>query len=304
MYEDRYFILVANGPLSGRNEFFDILSASIYCGSIHTHQVMVVCQFIWRYQMICKADGAKKPFVKTWWVLIPIAWCFAQAFNTFYLFALTNQPGTVTRKGRQILERTGWEPGTQAFPGMGHREFEAKQRFRATFTRRCTMASIVTLCGGYVVIIWCQYKIIKFFRRSGTSYLESTRRIHAEVNRAMVALAVTPLLTSMGPTLILLTCMIVDFSAGPITVYMSVGMSLIVLVNPTTTIYFVRQYRKATIAKFQPFMRHVTKITQIRIRIYAVTPSAIDTKSLKDLTGNSTSSARPSTDQRSTGSAR
>ncbi|KAH7694660.1 hypothetical protein AAVH_38289 [Aphelenchoides avenae] len=109
---------------------------------------------------------------------------------------------------------------------------------------------MITLLGGYGIVVWCQYKIIGHMQRHGKSIRESTRRTHADINRAMIALALSPLLTSMGPTLILVGCMVVDFSPGAITVYLSLGMSMITLVNPITTIYFVRPYRDAVISMF------------------------------------------------------
>ncbi|KAH7721200.1 7TM GPCR protein [Aphelenchoides avenae] len=267
LYEDGYFILVANGFVSKRNELFDIICASLYCGMIHAHAVMVVVQFIWRYQIICRADSEKPPFVKSWWVLVPIAWCVLQASNTFYLFS-SNQPGVVEVTGRQLLERVGWQPGTQAFPGMGHRSNIH------TALHHCFY--MVTLCGGYGIVIWCQFQIIKFLHRNGKAFHENTRRTHAEVNRAMVTMAITPLLTSMGPTLILVICMIIDYSPGAITVYFSVGMSMITIVNPITTIYFVRAYRHEICEMLKcPLKRRPTSQT-LPAQTFAAPPSTME----------------------------
>ncbi|KAH7702386.1 STR-94 protein, partial [Aphelenchoides avenae] len=239
LFEEGYIILVADGFFHGRNAIFDFVCVAVYCGMIHANAVLVVVQFIWRYQLICQQGIATKPFVKTWRVMIPLSWSVLQALNTFYLFALSTDPVVSQVVGRRILERVGWHPGTTAFPGMGH--------FSNIHTALHHCFYTVTLCGGYVTVVWCQYKIFKYMQRHGKSIRESTRRAHVEVNRAMVALAVSPLITSMGPSLIILGCVVLGFSAGPIMVYLSVGMSLITVANPLTTIYFVRSYRKAIV---------------------------------------------------------
>lgn len=56
-----------------------------------------------------------------------------------------------------------------------------------------------------------------------------------------------PLLTSMGPILILLACMFIQFSPGAFGVYMGLGMSLITLVNPITTLLLIRPLRRAAL---------------------------------------------------------
>lgn len=56
LYDDGYFILVANGYWSKQNQLFDIICASTFCGMIHAHAVVVVVQFVWRYQIICRAE--------------------------------------------------------------------------------------------------------------------------------------------------------------------------------------------------------------------------------------------------------
>ncbi|KAH7699261.1 STR-94 protein, partial [Aphelenchoides avenae] len=236
LYEQGYFILVADGFFHGKNAIFDFVCVAAYCGMIHANCVMVVVQFIWRYQLVCRADSGNPVFVKTWWVIIPIVWSLLQAANTFYLFAF-NDPHVSGVIGRQILEKVGWHPGTTAYPGMGH--------LTNIHTAIHHIFYMVTLSGGYGIVVWCQYKIIKHMHRHGKSIRESTRRAHAEINRAMVALAIAPLLTSMGPTLILVTCMVIDFSPGAITVYLSLGMTMITMMNPLTTIYFVRPFRES-----------------------------------------------------------
>lgn len=52
----------------------------------------------------------------------------------------------------------------------------------------------------YAVIIFCQYRVIRKLNLLGSSMRKSTQRIHADINKALVALAICPLLTAVGPT--------------------------------------------------------------------------------------------------------
>ncbi|KAH7705878.1 hypothetical protein AAVH_26900 [Aphelenchoides avenae] len=52
----------------------------------------------------------------------------------------------------------------------------------------------------YAIIIFCQYRVIRKLNALGASMRKSTQRIHADINKALVALAICPLLTAVGPT--------------------------------------------------------------------------------------------------------
>lgn len=56
LYEDGYFILVADGFFHGRNAVFDFFCVATYCGLIHANCVIVIVQFAWRYQLICQSE--------------------------------------------------------------------------------------------------------------------------------------------------------------------------------------------------------------------------------------------------------
>ncbi|KAH7722480.1 hypothetical protein AAVH_10006 [Aphelenchoides avenae] len=94
----------------------------------------------------------------------------------------------------------------------------------------------------YVVIITCQIRVIRFMRSMGVPTHCATRRAHTEINRALVALAVTPLL-GIIPTGIMISTAALGINNGPISAYMSIGMTIITLVNPLVAILFIRPYR-------------------------------------------------------------
>lgn len=42
----------------------------------------------------------------------------------------------------------------------------------------------------------------------------------------------------------MMSATVVEINLGPITAYLSIGMTIITLANPTTAIYFIRPYRE------------------------------------------------------------
>ncbi|KAH7713632.1 hypothetical protein AAVH_18999 [Aphelenchoides avenae] len=41
--------------------------------------------------------------------------------------------------------------------------------------------------GGYLLMIWCEWKIVTHLRRLGSSIHETTKSMHADVHRALIA---------------------------------------------------------------------------------------------------------------------
>lgn len=50
------------------------------------------------------------------------------------------------------------------------------------------MMYLISSAGGYAIIVYSQVGVVKYLKRHGTSMRESTRKTHAEVNRALIAL--------------------------------------------------------------------------------------------------------------------
>ncbi|KAI1697826.1 serpentine type 7TM GPCR chemoreceptor srd domain-containing protein [Ditylenchus destructor] len=108
-----------------------------------------------------------------------------------------------------------------------------------------------TIVGGYSIILWCEYKIIKELGEFGDNMRESTRQLHAEVHRALIALAVAPLFVLFIPVMFFITMIIIQAAPGPITAFMCSVCTLITLANPITTICIVKPYRRAFLKIFR-----------------------------------------------------
>ncbi|KAH7703465.1 hypothetical protein AAVH_29360 [Aphelenchoides avenae] len=100
---------------------------------------------------------------------------------------------------------------------------------------------------GYMAIIWCQLEAMKYLKRYGQAFRESTQRAHREFNRALIVLALTPL-ASLLPSGLMCGANLVGTSFGPISVFVTIGMTSITLVNPIATIAIIKPYRHALLA--------------------------------------------------------
>ncbi|KAH7725756.1 CRE-STR-90 protein [Aphelenchoides avenae] len=231
-------IIVANGFLATKNELFDHICVAIYCASIHTSMVIVVVQFFCRYQKVCRADDSKRSSLIWQFAVVAVLYCVTQATDATFTFVIG-----ATEEIRQLAleimhENYGMTFANDAapYPMMSHYT-EWKSIIHHFFY-------LASSAGGYTLVIWCQSQIISFTSQHGSSYRASTRRLNQDVNRALVALAITPLISLMGPSFFYITQIMLDIR-NPCTAFLSLFMSLITLVNPVTTIFFVRPYRNA-----------------------------------------------------------
>ncbi|KAH7695393.1 hypothetical protein AAVH_37548, partial [Aphelenchoides avenae] len=110
----------------------------------------------------------------------------------------------------------------------------------------CGMFSL-TAVGSYSIVVWTEWKIMKFLGNAGDGMIEATRRMHAEVHRALIATALSPLL-ACAPVIFFVTCFVLKVSPGPITAFIISVYNMIALVNPIMQIYFVRSYREAVLS--------------------------------------------------------
>ncbi|KAH7716495.1 Protein STR-14 [Aphelenchoides avenae] len=233
-------ILVSNGFFAGRSPTMDHVGLAIYCASLHSSIVCVVAQFFMRYRSMCHATDPKTPALIAQFVAIAALYCVTQATDATFTFAFGHSVEMRQTALSIIRQNYKWEfeAGREPYPTLSHYT-EAKTLIHHVFyTISCT--------GGYTLVIWCQSRIAAYLSRHGESFNPATRKTHQGVNRALVALAITPLISLMGPTFAYIAQVMLDFNA-PCMSYVSSFMSMITLVNPLTTMYFVPAYRKAVL---------------------------------------------------------
>ncbi|KAI1693625.1 serpentine type 7TM GPCR chemoreceptor srd domain-containing protein [Ditylenchus destructor] len=104
-----------------------------------------------------------------------------------------------------------------------------------------------TCTASIFIVIWCEKKIVKNVSQFGQATHSNTRRMHKEFHRALLAMAICPLITTTIP--VFYFCVTIGFSLcpGQISAIMTSGTTCITLFNPLTTIICFRCYRKITV---------------------------------------------------------
>ncbi|KAH7702104.1 Protein STR-14 [Aphelenchoides avenae] len=251
-------ILVSNGFFAGRSSMMDHVGLAVYCGSLHSSIVCVVVQFFLRYRSICYSNDPKTPTLIWQFIIFAVLYCITQATDATFTFA-TGHTEEMRRTALEIIQdhyKWQFEDGKLPYPTLSHYTETKTLIHHLFYTVSCT--------GGYTLVIWCQSQIGSYLMRHGSSFRESTRKMHQDVNRALVALAITPLVSLMGPTFGYIAQVVLDFDA-PCTSYVSSVMSMITLVNPLTTMFFVRSYRNAIvrIVSRQDALSSVYSVTKV-----------------------------------------
>ncbi|KAH7706209.1 7TM GPCR protein [Aphelenchoides avenae] len=103
---------------------------------------------------------------------------------------------------------------------------------------------------GYSLVIFCEYRMLCKLRSMDQSSYASTRRMQADISRALVALAVSPLLSAVIPVVSIATCILLHLNVGYTSAVIPFAVTAITIVNPITTCYFVLPYRRAISSVF------------------------------------------------------
>ncbi|KAH7698397.1 7TM GPCR protein, partial [Aphelenchoides avenae] len=235
-----YVMIVSNGWFAGNNVLFDHAFLAGFCAMLHTNIICIVVQFVYRYRLICRSHCLKEPshVIFVW----PVLWCILQASNS--VWCLVFGQGAEQREiGLEILREISWQYDSD------HAPYPSVTHWSEVRTKVHHLIYMISCIGGYTTIVWCECHIMKYLKRNQVSMHSRTRRMHADVNRALVALAIAPLLASTGPTALIVSLMVFRVSPGSIAAYITLGTSLITLINPLTTIYFVRSFRRVVANK-------------------------------------------------------
>lgn len=87
--------------------------------------------------------------------------------------------------------------------------------------------------------------VVKALKQYGSLMCERTRRMHAEFKRALVGLAVSPLVAVILPVTCNIATLSLRLNGGILTAYTTTFCSSIVFLNPLITVAVVRAYRTA-----------------------------------------------------------
>ncbi|KAH7712898.1 hypothetical protein AAVH_19773, partial [Aphelenchoides avenae] len=98
--------------------------------------------------------------------------------------------------------------------------------------------------GGAVVVFRCEASIVKHFDVDSIQH-KRTRLMHMEFHRALLAMAICPIITTGIPISYFIVTIAFSLSPGPISAFLSTATSSITAFNPLTTVVFMRCYRNA-----------------------------------------------------------
>lgn len=109
----------------------------------------------------------------------------------------------------------------------------------------------VNTFGGYAVILYTECHVLHMLHRLSSMMEEKTRRIHAEFRKALILLAICPLLFSVVPMLSVGVMAVLSLNGGFLAPFMTTMSTSIALVNPLVTVLVVRPYRSVVLRCFR-----------------------------------------------------
>lgn len=134
-----------------------------------------------------------------------------------------------------------------------------------------TAAVIISV---YVCIFWSERHVMRQFRILNASMSPSAKRLHTDVHNVLVALAVCLIISMMVPSNVFLIALTFRINMGLVSPFLLVMITSVTFLNPITTCYFVRPFRRyVSRALFLTYLPHLPRIGSISTtveRSYAV----------------------------------
>ncbi|KAI1711414.1 serpentine type 7TM GPCR chemoreceptor str domain-containing protein [Ditylenchus destructor] len=238
---DGYSVLTTNGFFAGRSQLLDSVLLTLYCFTLHTNIVWIPVQFVYRYRLLCKNNSnATKANI-----LIGTVTVLYSIIALFVIYSLCEVRQEFQPEAMHVLELNNWPK-----PKNGLRPL-----FVGSYITHWRMISwlalwITTCSVSIFIVIWCERKIIKHFKRHGNPTHAKTQRMHKEFHRALLAMAICPLITTTAPVLYFCATIAFQLCPGKFSALMTIAVSSITFFNPLTTILFFRCYRRVVIRIF------------------------------------------------------
>ncbi|KAI1713020.1 serpentine type 7TM GPCR chemoreceptor srd domain-containing protein [Ditylenchus destructor] len=198
MTGDGYLIIASSGFFADKSRFFDSSILMIFFFVLHTNILWIPVQFVYRYRLLCKGrDGST---VGTALVISTIAVLYSMfaAFVIWYMFVT---PVDFQLVGvHRVLDPNFWPRSPDAtYPFM----------FGSFITHSRTISWLLlwttTCLSSIFIVIWCEKSIVKHFQQFGHLMNKNTQKMHKEFHRALLAMAICPLITTTGPVLYFMT---------------------------------------------------------------------------------------------------
>lgn len=96
---------------------------------------------------------------------------------------------------------------------------------------------------GYACIVWSELGVFRKMNLSANLMRKSTRKLQAGLHKALIALAICPVLSSLVPVGSFLLALVFKVDLSNFSPFLLIFVSSITVVNPITTCYFVKSFR-------------------------------------------------------------
>ncbi|KAI1701608.1 serpentine type 7TM GPCR chemoreceptor srd domain-containing protein [Ditylenchus destructor] len=233
-----YFVMANNGFISGISPAMDGFLLTMFTFFLHSNILWVPVQFVYRYRLLCKDDiNSRKSNLLI--AGVSIGWSI---WALIVLVAMCDVREEYQTIGRHILDLNGWPKRKDGKPALVVGSY-------ITEWRMLTYLSlwVCTCTASIVIVIWCEKKISKHFKNLGSPMHSTTQRMHTEFHRALLAMAICPLITTTVPVYYFCTTFAFQLCPGWISALLTSATTSITLFNPLTTIICFRCYRQTAL---------------------------------------------------------
>ncbi|KAH7704714.1 hypothetical protein AAVH_28091 [Aphelenchoides avenae] len=114
----------------------------------------------------------------------------------------------------------------------------------------------------------------RHLRSMGSATHGFTSKMHRDFHRALLAMAICPLITSAVPILFIVGAAWLELTPGSALGFLEMTVSSITMFNPITTVFFIRSYRQVIL---KPFKRKRTENETTRVTGLSMIPAAART---------------------------
>ncbi|KAI1703019.1 serpentine type 7TM GPCR chemoreceptor srd domain-containing protein [Ditylenchus destructor] len=235
---DGYLILTLNGFFAGHSPALDSLLYTMFLFIMHTNILWIPVQFIYRYRLLCKDDSQSIRIN----VLIVVATAAYSLLALFIIAWVCEYREELQPFGQNVFRLNKWPQHKNG---------------RHQFVFGCLVTEIrgipymilwaITATASIFIVVWCERKIARHFRQLGRPTHDTTQKMHKEFHRALLAMAICPLITATIPVYYFIFCFIFQLSIGWLSAMVTSMLSLITVFNPLTTVICFRCYRQNAI---------------------------------------------------------
>ncbi|KAI1706119.1 serpentine type 7TM GPCR chemoreceptor str domain-containing protein [Ditylenchus destructor] len=251
-----YVVVICDGFLARISSDLSFVLYLIWCSFVYVHVLLPPIQFLCRHRLLCRKDASSlnsyllklSPFCS---VLLA-----ASIIVTYNGSKPTTEKQNIVKKSvaeKGFIDESGVEP------------FGFATSFRDISGITVGIFYCATFVLAYGIAIWCEYKIYCRLKSLNTS-LSSTKKMQNQLKKALIANAITPVVSTGIPSLFFVMGAAFGLSvSGSTSAVISTFFTIDTLCNPILTIIYITQYKQAIyrkLSKINPFCKisHVSKV--------------------------------------------